>query len=62
MDRYMLEVYFYDENDPSKRWLLPDFKIDLKTKAEASDWIDRSVRKAILLDRVNGKMTTLKDE
>jgi hypothetical protein len=62
MDRYELEVYFHDKDDPSKRWLLPNFKINLKTKAEASDWIDFSVRKAILHDRVNGKMLTLKDE
>jgi hypothetical protein len=62
MDRYMLEVYFYDEDDPTQRWLLPDFKVDLKERDEASDWMDHSVRKAILLDRTTGKMTTLKDE
>jgi hypothetical protein len=59
--RFILEVFFHDE-DPSRRWVLPDFRLDIATSEEAYDWIDYSVRKAVLYDIATNRVQILKDE
>jgi hypothetical protein len=63
MDRYELKVYFHDKkNDPFGMSQKPDLIGDLKTKAEVYEWIDDTVRKVTLYDRVRNELSILKDE
>lgn len=57
MYRYVLKLFFYKKEDPFGVGSIPDLVIDLKTKAEVPEWIDDTVRKAILYDRTNQQIS-----
>ena len=50
------------EGMPQATHAFADMKIPLKRRKDADDWIDSSVKKAILVDKTNNQITLLKDE
>lgn len=61
-ERYELSLFFFIEGMPQATHAFADMKIPLKRRKDADDWIDSSVKKAILVDKTNNQITLLKDE
>jgi hypothetical protein len=59
MDRYVLKLFLYNKEDPFGIGSIPDLVVDLKSKVEAKEWIDNTVRKATLYDRVTKQLSIL---
>jgi hypothetical protein len=59
MDRYELKLYLYSKDDPFGIGTIPDLVINLKAKTEVKEWIDDTVRKATLFDRVKSELSFL---
>lgn len=61
-ERYELSLFFYIDGFPQGTHAFADMKIPLKRRKDADEWIDSSVKKAILVDKTNNQITLLKNE
>lgn len=61
-ERYELSLFFFIEDMPQATHAFADMKIPLKRRKDAYEWIDSSVKKAILVDKTNNQITLLKNE
>lgn len=58
--RYELSLFFFIEGMPWAQHAFADMKVPLKRRMEAEQWIDDTVKVAILEDKVTKQITTLK--